>query len=112
MTIKAPSKGDIVLIDFNPQAGHEQAGKRPAFVVSQFTFNSVTGFALVCPITNQKKGYPFEVEVEGAEATTGVILSDQIKSLDWKARKMRIVDRASDETTENVLGLVNAIING
>ncbi|MDV0396496.1 MULTISPECIES: type II toxin-antitoxin system PemK/MazF family toxin, partial [Enterobacteriaceae] len=73
-------------------------------------FNQVTGFAVVCPITNQQKGYPFEVSVDGAKKTTGVILADQVKSLDWKARAARTVDSVSDETVTAVVGMVSKII--
>ena len=87
-----PDVGDVVIVDFNPQAGHEQAGKRPALVLSPKNFNKVTGFAWLCPITNQAKGYPFEVMIEGSNKTTGVILTDQMKSLDWSARNLHKVD--------------------
>ena len=110
MTTYCPARGDVILLDFNPQSGHEQAGNRPALVVSDDLFNQVTGFAVVCPITNQQKGYPFEVSVDGAKKTTGVILADQVKSLDWKARAARTVDSVSDETVTAVVGMVSKII--
>ncbi|WP_275256666.1 endoribonuclease MazF [Citrobacter freundii] len=110
MTTYCPARGDVILLDFNPQSGHEQAGKRPALVVSDDLFNQVTGFAVVCPITNQQKGYPFEVPVDGAKKTTGVILADQVKSLDWKARAARTVDSVSDDTVTAVVGMVSKII--
>jgi mRNA interferase MazF len=81
-----PERGDVVWITFNPQAGHEQAGYRPAVVLSPKTYNGKVGLALLCPITSQIKGYPFEVEVPEGLSVNGVILSDQVKSLDWKAR--------------------------
>jgi len=81
-----PGEGDIVWIDFNPQAGHEQAGRHPGFVVSPKSYNKI-GMALLCPITNAKKGYPFEVVIPGFGGnSTGVILSDHVRSMDWKAR--------------------------
>ena len=110
MTTNAPEKGDIVLLDFNPQAGHEQAGNRPALVLSPQAFNQITGFALVCPVTNQVKGYPFEVPIEGTKKTTGVALADQIKSLDWSARKMKVVDHASDETIKKAVTLISTVL--
>jgi mRNA interferase MazF len=82
-----PQRGDAVWITLDPQAGHEQAGRRPALVLSPATYNSRVGLALLCPITNQAKGYPFEVPLPGGLAVTGVALADQVKSLDWQARK-------------------------
>lgn len=105
-----PEQGDIVLLDFNPQAGHEQAGQRPALVLSKLDFNKATGFAAVCPITRQEKGYPFEVTVNGTKRTSGVILSDQFKSLDITAHKFRVVDRVDDTTLELVLRNIALIL--
>ncbi|NLW04115.1 MAG: mRNA-degrading endonuclease [Pseudomonadaceae bacterium] len=107
----APNVGDIVLLDFNPQAGHEQAGKRPALVLTNRLFNQKTGFAWLCPITNQAKGYPFEVAVDGSKKTTGVILVDQLKSLDWKARNLRTVDSVNTSCLKNVKELAATILN-
>lgn len=111
MTKNTPSKGNIIVLDFSPQVGHEQAGNRPGFVVSPMEFNDVTGFAWVCPITSKKKGYPFEVDIDGAEKTTGVILVDQMKSIDWRARNIRIVDTTSQKTQDEVTTLIDTIIN-
>lgn len=86
-----PDKAHIIKINFDPQAGHEQAGWRPALVLSPAAYNKI-GLAIVVPITNQVKGYPFEVPVPAGVATTGVILSDAIKSVDWKARKARFIE--------------------
>ena len=82
-----PESGDIVWITFTPQAGHEQAGRRPALVLSPAAYNGKVGLAILCPITSQVKGYPFEVLIPDGLEISGAILSDQIKSLDWKARK-------------------------
>lgn len=98
-----PSRGDVVWLDFNPQTGHEQAGKRPAFVLSPAAYNRKVGLALFCPITNKVKGYPFEVDVTEGLEVTGTILSDQIKSLDWKARDATFICKLSDEVIEQVL---------
>lgn len=106
-----PDRGDLVYLDFNPQAGHEQAGHRPAIVLSPETFNQATGFAFVCPITNQKKGYPFEVELPAGLPITGVILTDQMKSLDWTARRLSVRGTAPQEVIDDCLDLVNAILN-
>ena len=86
-----PDKAHIIKINFDPQAGHEQAGWRPALVLSPAAYNRI-GLAIVVPITSQVKGYPFEVPVPAGLATTGVILSDAIKSVDWKARKARFIE--------------------
>jgi mRNA interferase MazF len=98
-----PERGDVVWLNFNPQAGHEQAGKRPAFVLSPATYNRRVGLALFCPVTNKIKGYPFEVNVPVGLAVTGTILSDQIKSLDWQTRNADFICKMPDEVTEQVL---------
>ena len=82
-----PDSGDLVWITFNPQAGHEQAGRRPALVLSPKAYNGKVGLAILCPVTSQVKGYPFEVGIPDGLAVGGAILSDQVKSLDWKVRK-------------------------
>jgi len=82
-----PKRGDIVWLSFTPQAGHEQAGHRPALVLSPESYNRKVGLALFCPITSQVKGYPFEVRVPQGYEVSGVVLADQVKSLDWKARR-------------------------
>ncbi|WP_274652694.1 type II toxin-antitoxin system PemK/MazF family toxin [Paenibacillus humicola] len=96
MTI--PARGDLVWLDFDPQAGHEQAGRRPAIVLSEADFNDLTGFALVCPITNHVKGYPFEVVLPDGLLFTGVVLTDQLKSLDVKKRSIKIVGNVDVES--------------
>jgi mRNA interferase MazF len=82
-----PQRGDVVWITLNPQAGHEQAGRRPALVLSPGVYNGKVGLAVLCPITSQVKGYPFEVLIPAGYDVSGAILADQVKSLDWKARK-------------------------
>ena len=86
-----PDRGDIVWINMNPQAGHEQAGRRPAIVLSPFGYNKKVGLALFCPITNQIKGYPFEVIIPTGLPVSGAILSDQVKSLDWRRRNAELI---------------------
>jgi mRNA interferase MazF len=86
-----PDKGDIDWLNFNPQAGYEQSGKRPAIVISPKQYNKKVGLALFLPITSKQKGYPFEVELPENLPVTGVILSDQIKSLDWKIRNVEFI---------------------
>jgi mRNA interferase MazF len=89
-----PERGDIVWLDFDPQIGHEQKGRRPTIVISPKIYNSKTGLALFCPITNQVKGYPFEVMLPSNFPVKGVIISDQIKSLDWKVRNAEFIVKA------------------
>ena len=105
-----PERGDLVYAQFNPQAGHEQAGHRPGIVLSPQTFNDVTGFAVICPITNQIKGYPFEVALPSGLAISGVVLTDQVKSLDWRARNFQVKDKAPQETTDNCLSLIHTFL--
>lgn len=104
-----PARGDIVWTDFTPQAGREQAGKRPALVLSPKIYNAKTGLAVMVPITSQVKGYPFEVAVRTA-AIQGVVLSDHLKNLDWKARGIRFADAVPaavlDEVTANIAALL------
>lgn len=106
-----PERGDVVWITFNPQAGHEQAGRRPAVVLSPKAYNGKVGLALLCPVTNQVKGYPFEVEIPDGLPVMGVILSDQVKSLDWKARNAEKACVLSTETVKRVLQRVRALID-
>ena len=102
MAFYIPRRGDIVWLTFTPQAGHEQAGRRPAFVVSPYEYNKKVGLFLVCPITSQIKGYPFEVRISSKSGIEGVILADQIKSLDWKARTVEFVESAEKELIDAV----------
>ncbi|MEJ5375595.1 MAG: endoribonuclease MazF [bacterium] len=88
-----PEQGDAIWIRFNPQAGHEQSGRRPAVVLSPRPYNGKVGLAILCPITSQVKGYPFEVVIPPGLAVTGAILSDQVKSLDWRVRKAELICR-------------------
>lgn len=98
-----PQCGDVVWITLNPQAGHEQAGRRPAVVLSPKSYNSKVGLAILCPITNQVKGYPFEVLLPAGLPIAGAILSDQVKSLDWRARNAELICTLPDETISEVL---------
>lgn len=90
-----PERGDLIWLNFTPQAGHEQAGKRPAIVISPSSYNSKTSLMIACPITSKVKNYPFEVSVNGKKIS-GVVLSDQVKSLDWKVREASFIEKASD----------------
>ncbi len=98
-----PQCGDVVWITLNPQAGHEQAGRRPALVLSPHKYNSKTGLAILCPITSQVKGYPFEVALPSELPVAGAVLSDQVKSLDWRARKAELICVLPTEITSEVL---------
>ena len=86
-----PQRGDVVWIALNPQAGHEQAGRRPAVIVSPLAYNDKVGLALLCPITSQIKGYPFEVVIPPGLRVSGAILADQVRSLDWQARQVEFI---------------------
>ena len=101
-----PDRGDIVWLRFSPQAGHEQAGHRPALVISPKAYNQKTGLALLCPITSRAKGYPFEVLLGPSSNIQGVVLSDQVKSLDWRARGAHLECKAPrqvvGETVEKI----------
>ncbi|HET8576114.1 MAG TPA: endoribonuclease MazF [Methylomirabilota bacterium] len=106
-----PRRGDIVWLSFTPQAGHEQAGRRPALVLSPSAYNRKVGLALCCPITSRVKGYPFEVPVPHGLTVAGVVLADQVKSLDWRARRAEFADRLPDAEVGRVLGLVMALLS-
>lgn len=97
-----PQRGDVVWLSFNPQSGHEQAGHRPAVVLSPREYNRKVGLALFCPITSQVKGYPFEVALPSDLPLAGVVLSDQVKSLDWRSRKARFCCKLPNATMEEV----------
>ena len=105
-----PERGDVVWVMFNPQAGHEQAGRRPAVVLSPKAYNGKVGLALLCPITSQVKGYPFEVALPDGLPVSGVILSDQVKNLDWKARNAEKAGTLPKEVIAMVLKRVKALI--
>jgi len=109
--IYIPDRGDIVWINFNPQAGHEQSGRRPAVVLSTEAYNGKVGLAIFCPITSQIKGYPFEVIIPTGFKITGVILSDQVKSLDWKARNTELICKLPDTTIIEVLRKVATLFD-
>jgi mRNA interferase MazF len=105
-----PDTGDIVWITFNPQAGHEQAGRRPALVLSPESYNRKVNLAILCPITSQIKGYPFEVLIPDELQISGAILSDQIKSLDWKARQAKFIYKISQAEMDEVMQKLYTIL--
>lgn len=105
-----PRRGDIVWLTFNPQAGHEQAGRRPAVVLSPLSYNAKVGLALLCPITSAVKGYPFEVNLPHGLPISGVILADQVKSLDWQARAVEFICALPDTVTQEVLQKIGLLL--
>ena len=106
-----PDRGDAIWISLNPQAGHEQAGRRPALVLSPAAYNGRVGLALLCPITNQVKGYPFEVRVPCGLAVTGVVLADQVKSLDWRARQADFIAALPETVVAEVLQKLRTLLS-
>ena len=105
-----PARGDIVWLSFTPQAGHEQAGHRPALVLSPEAYNQKTSLALFCPITTRVKGYPFEVLLPAASTVSGAVLADQVKSLDWRARGARFEAQAPRRVVGEVLEKVSVLL--
>jgi mRNA interferase MazF len=105
-----PERGDILKMSFDPQSGHEQAGWRPALVVSPALYNRASSLTLLCPITSRAKGYPFEVALPPGLAVSGVVLADQIRSLDWRARKATLVARAPTSVVREVLAHLEPLV--
>lgn len=105
-----PARGDLVWLSFDPQAGHEQAGRRPAVVLSPAIYNRASGLALVVPITSHVKGYPFEVALPPGLPVSGVVLSDHVKSLDWRARKAAKFGEIPDDVLRQVLQKTSLLI--
>jgi mRNA interferase MazF len=103
MPAYVPEAGDLIWLTFDPQAGHEQSGRRPALVLSPKPYNRKSGLALMCPVTNRMRGYPFEVPVPQNCGVTGVILVDQLKSLDWKQRQAEPIGRVPLTALNEVL---------
>ncbi|OQW50823.1 MAG: mRNA-degrading endonuclease [Proteobacteria bacterium SG_bin7] len=104
-----PDRGDIVWLNFTPQAGHEQMGTRPALILSPEKYNKKTGLAVCCPITSNVKGYPFEVAISGKKIN-GAVLSDHLKNLYWKVRKAKFIEKAPKEALEQCLMKISALI--
>jgi mRNA interferase MazF len=105
-----PKKGDFVAVTFDPQSGHEQRGRRPALVVSNTLFNKHTGLAIVCPLSNTDRGFPFHVPVAKDPNVTGFVMVEQVKSIDFRARDAKRIGRASDRVLEEVLSILDACI--
>jgi mRNA interferase MazF len=105
-----PDRGDVVWLTFDPQAGHEQAGRRPALVISPFAYYKTVGLGLFCPLTKQPKGYVWEVAVPAGHNVSGAVLSDQVKSFDWKARKAEFICRLPETVVEDVLQKLSPLL--
>lgn len=105
-----PRKGDFVLLTFDPQAGHEQKGRRPALVISNTLFNQHTGLSIVCPITNTDRNFPFHVEVPKSSSLSGYIMVEQVKSVDFNQRKVKFVEKAPIDNLNKVLGILDACV--
>jgi mRNA interferase MazF len=105
-----PNQGDLIWLTFNPQAGHQQAGRRPALVLSPASYNGKVGLAILCPITSQEKGYPFEVKIPAGLGVTGVILADQAKSMDWRVRQAEYIAQLPVRIHQQVLAKLTVLL--
>ena len=103
-----PRQGDLVALDFDPQSGHEQKGRRPALVISKDAFNKGTGMAICCPITNTNRSVPFHVSITGRTSLTGFVMCEQVKSLDFRSRSLKLIERAPQDVLDDVLALIDA----
>ncbi len=105
-----PARGDAIWLTFNPQLGHEQAGRRPALILSPESYNRKVGLAIACPITSQRKGYPFEVALPDDITINGVVLADQVRNLDWQARRAEFITKLPDDVIDEVLAKINTLL--
>jgi mRNA interferase MazF len=110
MPVYIPRQGDIIAVTFDPQSGHEQRGRCPAFVVSKDLFNRSTGLAIVCPVTNTERGFPFHVPIPKGSKLTGFIMVEQVKSVDFRARRAKLIEQGNDELLSDVLSILDACI--
>ena len=110
--VKCPERGDIGWMSLAPQTGREQAGRRPVICLTPSKYNRKVGLAIFCPITSKKKGYPFEVEIDTGRGISGVVLADQVKSLDWRTRQFDRIGKASQEQLEEVAAKATTLIGG
>ena len=106
----APKPGDLVAMDFDPQSGHEQKGRRPALVVSKEAFNKATGMAICCPITNTNRSVPFHVSISGRTSLTGFVMCEHVKSLDFRSRGLKLIERAPQDVLDDVLAIIDASV--
>lgn len=110
MNTYIPRQGDLIGITFDPQSGHEQKGRRPAYVVSKDLFNRSTGLAIVCPVTNTNSGFPFHVPIPEDSKLTGFIMVEQVKSIDYRSRGSKRIERGNDRLLAKVLSILDACI--
>ncbi|MBF0289318.1 MAG: type II toxin-antitoxin system PemK/MazF family toxin [SAR324 cluster bacterium] len=105
-----PEKGDFVIVTFDPQSGHEQKGRRPALVISNKPFNKGTGLAVVCPVTNTNRNIPFHIEISKNSSLTGYVMVEQVKSIDYRSRRVKFAEKALPNTLIDVLAILDASI--
>ncbi len=110
MVVYIPTQGDFIALTLDPQSGHEQKGRRPALVISKELFNRATGLAIVCPLTNTDRGFPFHVPVPEGSALTGFVMVEQVKSVDFRARRAKLIERAPEDLVKEVLSILDACI--
>ena len=110
MSVYIPRQGEIIAVTFDPQSGHEQKGRRPAFVLSKDLFNRSTGLAIVCPLTNTKRDYPFHVPIPSESKLTGFIMVEQVKSIDYRSRNAKLIEERNEELLSEVLSILDACI--
>lgn len=110
MSTYIPRKGDLVVLTIDPQSGHEQMGRRPALVVSNDLFNKQIGFAMVCPITNTNRKSPFHLKMPETSSLTGYVMTEQLKSIDYRSRKVKFVENGSKELLESALNILDACL--
>jgi len=110
MSAYIPEKGDFITLSFDPQSGHEQKGRRPALVISNFIFNKATGLAILCPITNTNRRVPFHLPVPSSSSLTGFVMVEQVKSVDFNTRKAKFVEKAPMQLIEDALAIVDVCV--
>jgi mRNA interferase MazF len=110
MATYVPRKGDFIAVTFDPQSGHEQRGRRPALVVSNDLFNRHTGLCIACPITNTRRDYPFHVSIPDGQDVTGFVMAEQVKSIDFRSRKVKRIGHAPEPVLQEVLSILDACI--
>lgn len=106
-----PARGDVVWASINPTVGHEQSGRRPALVLSSQSYNRRVGLSLICPITRQSKGYPFEVNIPIGHNVVGVVLADQVRSIAWRERKAEYICSLPNETVSETIGMIDSVLS-
>ncbi len=104
-----PAQGDIVILNFDPQSGHEQKGRRPAVIISNKIFNQYVKLAFACPITNTKRDFPFHIRYDGKNVS-GYIMTEQLKSIDYNSRKIKFIEKVDEDTMNEILGIIESII--